>query len=75
MPISEVLRNIDDRIAETPKIRKQVIKKIGNKMKNAAGAPLEYFKPDESGCLSKDALAAGFKAMKVILGESLMQNL
>ena len=52
-----------------------MIKKIGNKMKNAAGAPLEYFKPDESGCLLKDALAAGFKAMKVVLGESLMQNL
>ena len=69
------MQNVKDRIELSTPIRKQVIKKIGNKMKNAASAPLEYFKPDESGCLSKDALAAGLKAMKVVLGELLMQNL
>ena len=44
-------------------------------MINATGTPLESFKYDEDGNLSKDAVTAAFKEMKVILGEQLMDNL
>ena len=38
-------------------------------MKNAVAEPLGYFEPDEAGNLTRETLVAGFKGMKVVLGE------
>ena len=74
MPIDELFNNIKTRIQEEPRAKVQMIKKVWNKMINVTGTPLENFKYDDDGNLSKEAVIAAFKEMKVILGEQLTEN-
>jgi Ca2+-binding EF-hand superfamily protein len=77
LKVELVLKNIEDRIENSQKMREDVIKKIAKNMK-AEGinmeTALQYFDTDGSGMISRSELSDGFKMMKVTLSEALIKN-
>jgi len=73
-----VVKNIEERVANSAKAREDAIKKVAKLIKDA-GFTLEtamnYFDDDNSGWLSRDEFNEGFKRMKVTLNEALLKNL
>lgn len=72
-----VLKNIEDRIAQSSKLRDDCVKKIAKLMKDE-GITLEtamlYFDTDGSGSISRNEFNEAFKEMKVTLNEALIKN-
>jgi Ca2+-binding EF-hand superfamily protein len=77
MKVELVLKNFEDRMENSQKMREDVIKKIVKNMK-AEGINMEtamhYFDTDGSGMISRSELSEGFKMMKVTLSEALIKN-
>ena len=72
-----VVKNIEDRIAQSAKLREDCIKKVAKLIKDA-GLDLEqamhYFDTDGSGSITRAEFNEGFKEMKVTLNEALIKN-
>lgn len=72
-----VLKNIEDRIAQSAKLRDDCVKKIA-KLMISEGITLEtamhYFDTDGSGTISRNEFNEAFKEMKVTLNEALIKN-
>lgn len=73
-----VLKNIEDRIAQSDKLKEDCIKKIAKLMTNQ-GITLEtamlYFDTDGSGTITRNEFNEAFKEMKVTLNEALLKNI
>lgn len=74
----QVIKSIYDRIADSEKIKEETIKKIAKKMIDA-GNDLEmarkYLDDDDSGTISREEMADGFKNMGIVVGSALLKNL
>ena len=73
-----VLKNIEDRIAQSSKMRDDCIKKIA-KLMIQKGLTLEeanlFLDEDRSGIITRDELNEGFKKMGVTVNEALIKNI
>jgi len=72
-----VCKNIEDRIAQSAKMRDDCVKKVA-KLMNEQGLTLEtamlYFDTDGSGVITRNEFNEAFKEMKVTLNEALIKN-
>lgn len=73
-----VLKNIEDRIAGSAKMRDDCIKKVAKMMLDneiSLETAMLYFDPDGSGTITRFEFSEAFKEMKISLNESLIKNL
>jgi archaellum biogenesis protein FlaJ (TadC family) len=73
-----VVKNIEERIANSDKAKEDAIKKVAKLIKDAGftmETAMNYFDDDNSGWISRDEFNEGFKRMKVTLNEALLKNL
>ena len=79
-PVSQglVVKNFNERIEQSAKIRDDCIKKVANYL-STGGYSLEtamnFLDDDRSGTISREELAAGFKTMGVIIPQAHLKNL
>ena len=77
LKVDFVIKNIEDRVAGSAKLREDCVKKIAKLMKDA-GITLEtamlYFDSDRSGVITRNEFNEGFREMKVTLNEALIKN-
>ena len=79
MKVEVVAKALEDRVANSEKLKEDVLRKVANKMKEAGYRDLtkvfEYLDDDQSGVLDRAELDEGLKRMKVTLSVSLIKNL
>ena len=70
LEVEVIAKNLEDRVANSAKLREECIKKVADMMKQQ-GITLEnafkYFDDDGSGIITREELVEGFNRMKVTM--------